>query len=301
MKPVLVALLMWWGYPMYAQTANSGTAYTEISAIPYYQGADQDTANHKLNLILPKNVTKPPLLIWIGGGAWSYVNRNMEMDVARKMAAKGFAVASVSHRLSAATWKDPALNTGIKHPEHIKDIARAIKYLHANAATYGYSDRNIFVGGYSSGGHLAALIVMDGQYLASEGLSKSLIRGVIPMAGTYDIGHYHQVLTSGNGLAFADNHIGSVFGLTPKEFELGSPSSYIDGLATPMLLVSETNTFKYTRLFEDKLREANYSALEVVHVHRLNHGELWKNLSYAPESIYRDLMADFIKRNSETL
>ncbi len=71
----------------------------------------------------------------------------MEMDVVRKMAAKGFAVASASRRLSAATWKDPALNIGIKHPEHIRDIARAIKYLHANAGTNGYSDRTIFVGG----------------------------------------------------------------------------------------------------------------------------------------------------------
>ncbi|WP_247237172.1 hypothetical protein [Telluribacter sp. SYSU D00476] len=66
---------------------------------------------------------------------------------------------------------------------------------------------------------------MDGQYLASEGLSKSLIKGVIPMAGTYEIRHYHQVLIIGNGAAFADNHIGSVFGLTPKEFESGSQTS----------------------------------------------------------------------------
>jgi hypothetical protein len=26
-----------------------------------------------LNLIVPKTPTTPPLLIWIGGGAWSYV------------------------------------------------------------------------------------------------------------------------------------------------------------------------------------------------------------------------------------
>jgi acetyl esterase/lipase len=304
MKILLTALLIAWGCQVQAQTTTHTGTLTEISAIPYYlgadhRGADRDTANHKLNLVLPKNVEKPPLLVWIGGGAWSYVNRNMEMDVVRKLAAKGFAVASVSHRLSAATWKDPALKTGIKHPEHIKDIARAIKYLHANAGTYGYSANAMFVGGYSSGGHLAALLVMDGRYLENEGLSKKLIKGVIPMAGTYDVLHYYQVLAKGNGAAFADNHIGSVFGLTMSDFEQASPASYIDSLDTPMLLISETNTFQYTRLFEDKLREANFSKLEVMHVHRLNHGELWKNLSYAPESIYRDLITDFMKRNSE--
>ncbi len=36
---------------MYAQIASTGTTYTEISALPYYQGADQDMANHKLNLV----------------------------------------------------------------------------------------------------------------------------------------------------------------------------------------------------------------------------------------------------------
>lgn len=297
MKKLLIISLVLFGYWSYGQV-NDVDRYTEIKHIQYYSGLDFDTANHKLNLVIPKDVKQPSLLIWIGGGAWSYVNRNMEMDLARKIAGKGIAVASVSHRLSAATWKDPLLNTGIKHPEHIKDIARAISFLYANAHKYGFSERNIFVGGFSSGGHLAALIVMDDQFLKQEGLSKDLIKGVIPVAGTYDILHYYQVLAKGNGNEFADNHIGSVFGLTMKEFKQASPSSFIDSLSTPMLLISETNTFKYTNLFEDRLQEINYKELEVMHIHRLKHGELWKDLSYSEQSIYRDMIVDFIKRNS---
>lgn len=282
--------------------ANAQTSiheYTEIDDIQYYDGIDLDTAHHKLNLVIPKDVEKPILFVWIGGGACSYVNRDMEMDVARKLAEKGIAVASVGHRLSPATWKDPSLNTGIRHPEHIKDVARAIKYLYTHAHQYGYSDTKIFVGGYSSGAHLAALITMDGQYLQKEGLTKNLIKGVVPIAGTYDILHYYQVLAEGSGSAFADNHVGSVFGLTMQDFEGASPTSYIDSLSAPMLLISETNTFKYTNLFEDRLREIAYDQLEVLHIHRLNHGALWKNLSYAEQSIYRDIIVDFIKRNAD--
>src|SRR5688572_11040411 len=88
----------------FAQT-NTDNGYREISAVQYYTGDDVDTANHKLNIVIPKEVEQPPLLIWIGGGAWSYVNRNIEMDLARKVPKKGIAVASVSHRLSPATWK----------------------------------------------------------------------------------------------------------------------------------------------------------------------------------------------------
>ena len=278
---------------------NTDNKYTEISAIQYYAGDDLDTANHKLNIVIPKDVEQPPLLIWIGGGAWSYVNRNIEMDVARNIAKEGIAVASVGHRLSPATWKDPSLKTGIKHPEHIKDIARAISFLYANADRYGYSKNKIFVGGFSSGAHLAALVVMNNEFLKKEGLSKKMIKGVIPIAGTYDILHYYQVLAKGSGSDFADNHVGSVFGLTMKEFEQGSPSTYIDSLSTPMLLISETNTFKYTNLFEDRLRERDYKELEVMHIHRLGHGELWRDLSYSDQSIYRDMIVNFIQRNSE--
>jgi hypothetical protein len=301
MKNLFLVSFILSSYWAYSQAIDHKKSYTEIKAIPYYTGIGFDSANHKLNLVLPKAVNKPPLLIWIGGGAWSYVNRDMEMDLARKFAQQGIAVASLSHRLSAATWKDSSLNTGIKHPEHIKDVARAIKYLLTNVTKYGYAPSKIFVGGYSSGGHLAALISMDGQYLRNEGLSKNVIRGVIPIAGTYNILHYYQVLAKANGSAFADNHVGSVFGLTMQEFENGSPSTYADSLAIPMLLISETNTFKYTNLFEDRLREIEYDKLEVLHIHRLNHGELWKNLSYSQQSIYREVIGDFIKRNSEAV
>jgi dipeptidyl aminopeptidase/acylaminoacyl peptidase len=300
MKELLVLLLILFCCQSYAQV-NDGNSYTVINDIQYYNGPGYDTVNQKLNLVIPNGVEQPPLLVWIGGGAWSYVSRDVEMDIAKKIAENGIAVASVSHRLSPATWKDSSLNTGIKHPQHIKDVARAISFLNTKHSKYGYSEKKIFVGGFSSGGHLAALIVMDGQFLKEVGLSTKLIQGVIPIAGTYDIAHYYQVLTEGNGKDFADNHVGSVFGLSIKEFEQGSPTNYIDSLSTPMLLISETNTFKYTNLFEDRLREINYKELEVLHIHRLGHGALWKELSYSPHSRYRNIIIDFIKRNSDNI
>jgi acetyl esterase/lipase len=273
-------------------------SYTEINRIAYYTGPDADTSRQRLNLVIPKKVNTPPLLIWVGGGAWSYVNPDMEMDLVRKIAESGITVASVGHRLSPATWKDSTLSVGIKHPEHIKDLARAIAFLYTNADRYGFDKDNIFVGGYSSGAHLAALAVMDNRYLKQHGLSKALIRGVIPVAGMYNVQHYYQVLAEGNGSAFADNHIGSVFGLTAEAFQDASPATYLDSLTTPMLLISETNTFKYTRLFEDQLRAKEYKKFEVLHIHRLNHGGLWKELSYANRSIYRELIIDFVKRQN---
>ena len=67
-------------YPIiFLFTALSGIAQPQqpaIAVLPditYYQGPDYDSANHKLNLVIPEDVADPPLLVWIGGGAWSKV------------------------------------------------------------------------------------------------------------------------------------------------------------------------------------------------------------------------------------
>jgi len=267
--------------------------FIEINDLSYYSGTDA-SLYHKLNLVMPKGKDNFPLLLWIGGGAWSYVDRNIEMDVARKFAREGIAVATVGHRLSPAVWKDSSLTTGIKHPEHIKDIARAFKWLNDNASKYGYSQTNIFVGGFSSGAHLTALLAMDDEYLKNVGCSIDQIRGIIPIAGTYDIPHYYKVLSEGNP-ALANDHVKGVFGNTNEEFLDASPTSYIKGLKVPMLLISDKSTYKYTTFFEDKVRESGFKNFEVIHVQELGHGPLWKNLSFEEQSKYRDRIVEFIK------
>lgn len=250
----------------------------------------------RLNLVLPSHPTNPPLLIWIGGGAWSYGDRHVEMDLARALAREGIAVASVGHRLSPAIWRDPALNEGVQHPAHIEDVARAFRWLHDNAANYGFDKGRMFVGGYSSGGHLAALLSLNERYLRVQGLSTANIRGVIPIAGVYDISDYHRVFLASDNSSMAELHVEAVFGPTESDFLGASPTTYIDQLSVPMLLISENNTYNYTRRFEDKIAATSFRALDVVHVLSMGHGELWRHLSSDQDSRYRRLIAGFIKR-----
>lgn len=290
----LFTLLFYFGL-ITGNSQNSTTeAFIEIKDLSYYSRADA-SPYHKLNLVLPENKSGSAVVLWIGGGAWSYVDRNMEMDLARKFAREGIAVASVGHRLSPAIWKDSTLTMGIKHPEHIKDIALAFKWILENATKYGYSKSNVFVGGFSSGAHLTALLAMDDRYLKNAGCSREQIRAIIPIAGTYDIPHYYKILAEGDK-ALAEDHVKGVFGKTPEEFLDASPTSYMSGLKTPMLLISEKNTYKYTRFFEDKIRESGLKNVEVIHIEELGHGQLWRNLSYEENSKYRDKVVEFIKR-----
>jgi len=279
---------------LFSQTSKR-EKFREINDILYVENSEvQNDLMQRLNFVLPTNTKNAPLLLWIGGGAWSYVDRKIEMDLARKFASEGIAVASVGHRLSSATWRNPKLKTDIKHPAHIKDIASAFKWLHKNAEKYGYDKKKIFVGGYSSGGHLAALLTLDEKYLKAHGLSLKNIKGTIPIAGAYDIENYHQVFANGTRKELAKLHVEAVFGEI-SGFKEASPTSYVKNLDAPMLLISETNTYNYTKIFEDKLRKTGSDKFEVLHVRDLDHAGLWRDLSFNKDSIYRKRIVEFIK------
>lgn len=270
----------------------------ELLDISYIEtdGVEEDTLQ-QLNLILPKeDNVNIPLLIWIGGGAWSYVNKDMEMDLAREIVKEGIAVASVGHRLSSAVWRDSTMNTGVEHPTHVKDIALSIKWLYDHALEYGYDKEQIFVGGFSSGAHLSALVSLDDRYLSELDLPKGLIKGVIPMSGTYDVVDYYETFLNGNRPALAETHVKAVFGQSEEQLKEASPINYIEDLAIPMLLITDANVYRYTKIFEEELIDNEYESLQVIYAYHLSHGDLWRNLA-ADDSIYRDMVVDFIKRN----
>ena len=256
----------------------------------------------RLNLIIPEKIDKPPLLIWIGGGAWSFVNRHQEMNLARKIAREGIAVTSVGHQLSKGAFADSTRTYGIKHPAHIKDLAVAFKWLYDHAEEYGYNRENIFVGGYSSGAHLSALLGMDERYLAAHNLQLDDIKAIIPVAGTYDIVHYHSVFANHenpDNRPLADTHVKDVFGDTEADFIDASPITYMDQLQIPMLLISERGLYNYTKIFEEKIRESDYRNCQILHVFNHNHGGLWRNLSEDQNSQTRNIIIDFIKRHAK--
>ncbi|QHT70350.1 alpha/beta hydrolase [Rhodocytophaga rosea] len=296
-KVICLVILFFYPALLFSQEKLLGEI-TEIRDLSYVIGKTDTSGKRKLNLVLPKAQKDAPLLIWIGGGAWSYVDRNQEMELCKKIAKEGIAVASVGHSLSPATWKDPKYNTGIQHPEHIKDVAMAFKWLYDHAAEYGYSPSNIFVGGFSSGGHLAALLSMDERYLKNYGLSASNIRGILPIGGTYDIAHYYQIL-SASDKKLADSHVKGVFGSTEQEWLDASPTHYMQHLRVPMLLISESNTYPYATFFEEKIRQSGFKKMEVHHFQEMTHGGLWKHMSFQDQSKYRDVLIQFIQSQAQ--
>lgn len=267
-----------------------------INNILYVDEKDaEEESLQRLNLVVPKNEIKPPLFIWIGGGAWAIVDRHREMNFAKRLAQDGIAVASVGHRLSPTIFEDAFKSKGIKHPEHIKDIAKAFRWLYDNADENGYDKNRIYIGGFSSGAHLSALLSLNNKYLKEVGLDKSMIKGVIPISGTYDILNYKEVFANGSRPELVEKHVHAVFGETKEEHLDASPIRYMNDISVPMLVISDGNMIGYTNILEEKILETEFHKVNFLYVRDMNHRELYNELANNHRSRYRDFILDFIK------
>jgi acetyl esterase/lipase len=120
------------------------------------------------------------VLLLVHGGAWMHGDNRccgLYSAVGEFFASQGIGCVLTNYRLSP--W--------VKHPEHIKDVARAFAWTHAHIAGFGGRPDRVYLLGHSAGGHLVSLLATDESYLCAEGLSSKDIRGVISVSGVYRI------------------------------------------------------------------------------------------------------------------
>lgn len=126
----------------------------KTAAIPYATVDDNELA---LDLYMPAGANRPPLIVYIHGGAWRFGSRDSVSPI--DLVDKGYAIASVSFRLTPVA----------PLPAQVHDIKGAIRFLRANASTYGFDADQIGVTGVSSGAHLAALVGLTNGSPPHEG------------------------------------------------------------------------------------------------------------------------------------
>ena len=93
-----------------------------------------------------------PLIVYIQGSSWLKQDLYKAIPKLSRFARLGYAVASIEFRESeSAKW-----------PAGIRDVKTAIRFLRANAETYGIDKDRIGVWGDSSGGHMALMVASTG-------------------------------------------------------------------------------------------------------------------------------------------
>src|SRR5262245_43655511 len=105
--------------------------------VAYRDGPEADAVRHKLDLYLPEGLSGFPSIVFFHGGAWTLGSKEYVAGFARAVAASGIGVAAPNYRLSP----------GVKHPEHVRDAARAFAWWRRAAETHGADPRRLFVGG----------------------------------------------------------------------------------------------------------------------------------------------------------
>ncbi|MCD7857980.1 MAG: alpha/beta hydrolase, partial [Clostridiales bacterium] len=121
---------------------TGGTSYENVQ---YSDVSDSDY----LHLYVPDSEEPMPLIIMVHGGG--FVANDLESRQAQFMyryfRQQGYACATVNYRLAAEDG----------FPAALEDVKAAVRYLRANAETYGYDPDCFVIWGESAGGYLATM------------------------------------------------------------------------------------------------------------------------------------------------
>ncbi len=190
--------------------------------ISYYDGPGSNPAQNNLDLYLPQGARDFPVVVFVHGGAWTLGDKMLGAPLGNTLAARGIAVASINYRLAPAA----------RNPDQARDVARAFVWVHDNIASRGGNPDSMFASGHSAGGQLVALVALDQRYLQEQGLDGSVLKGVVPLSGVYDVQEVARFLGSFNGTVLAD-----IFGSGAEALTAASPIDLVRPDTPPFLVL----------------------------------------------------------------
>ncbi len=261
--------------PSKPPTAADALAVKKIDNIAYFEGKDADDYRHRLDLYIPQGKKDFPVVVLVHGGSWMMGDNRccgLYSSVGEFLASRGIGAVLPNYRLTPT----------VKHPEHMKDLAKAVAWTKAHIAEHGGRPDKIFLAGHSAGGHMVALLATDDQYLKAEGLAIADIKGVIALSGVYRIpeGNYQfnlfgsgkdgmrigvmgplrgdggTGLLPGTGIPMSVNAFGPVFGDDPKARADASPVNHIRAGLPPFTLFSAENDLPGLPAMADEFQQA---------------------------------------------
>ncbi len=174
----------------YRDAVFSTVTTTNVS---YGSAVDQqgNTLDLRLDVYRPAGDTntKRPAIVWVHGGGFSSGNRASAeiVEQATTFARKGYVNVSITYRLVAggcsAGGPTPSCLTAIRDAQH--DAQAAVRFLRANASTYGVDANRIAIGGTSAGAITAlnvAAAADDPGTSGNPGFS-SAVRAAVSLSG----------------------------------------------------------------------------------------------------------------------
>jgi len=178
------------------------------------------------------------------------------------------------------------LSPQVQHPGHIEDVARAFAWTHKNIGKYGGRADQLFISGQSAGGHLAALLATNQEFLKAQNLTLKNIKGVMPMSGFYTF-------------EFWSNE--SVIGKGKEAMESASPIKHISGKEPPFIIIYAEKDLpgceKMSHDFCDALKSKKVEA-ECMEIKDRNHVSIMFKLMMSETDATTQALLKFISKHS---
>lgn len=170
---------------------------------------------HALDVYVPQGAGPFPVVVFLYGGGWNSGNRAMYRFVGGALADRGFVTVIPDYRLFPQ----------VRFPAFLEDNAAALRWTRDTIGRYGGATDRLFVMGHSAGAYNAAMLTLDGQWLAGVGMTRAALRGTVALAGPYDF------------LPLDTDELRTIFG-PADQLARTQPINFVDGKAAPMLLLA---------------------------------------------------------------
>jgi len=219
-----------------------------------------DSHIEQLDIYMPDEASARPVIVFFYGGCWGacidYTRPSYEF-VAQAFTAQGYVVVVPDYPLYPAA----------SYEQIMQSAARAATWVEDNIGEYGGDSSNILLSGHSAGAHMAAMLMLDEQWLPAGSAANAT--GFIGFAGPYDF------------LPFTDSYQHRLFG--PEErYPASQPINFVDGNEPPMLLLHGNDDVKVkpknSRNLAAKLRRYQRD-VDAVFYEGMNHVELLAAIS----------------------
>jgi acetyl esterase/lipase len=155
--------------------ANAPTEFDRIGRhadLPY--GSDR---RQRLDIYAPRQAQGRPVVVFWYGGSWVKGKKSQYRFVGTTLAERGIVAVLPDYRLyPQATF-----------PAFDEDGARAVAWVEQHIQEYGGNPRQIVLMGHSAGGHTAAFLAFNHEFLRKSGADPDSIVGLVGLSGTYGL------------------------------------------------------------------------------------------------------------------
>jgi acetyl esterase/lipase len=211
--------------PAATSAAQSANRYQVVPNVTYLVANNYED---KLDIYKRRDTTEPqPTLIWIHGGGWTGGTKEAATMSLLPWFEMGWNVVNVEYRLARVSLA----------PAAVEDCLCALRWVAAQAATYGFDTSRLVVSGDSAGGHLA---LATGMIPENAGLDRECpgvpLPKVAAIVNWYGITDVADLLDGPNLKPYAVAWMGSM----PNRMEIAkrvSPLTYVRPGLPPLLTI----------------------------------------------------------------